>query len=54
MMWMKIHYFSKFSDRISAYDVKFNQDIPKKGEVLCRFAEFWFNKLDVSKSFHIT
>ena len=41
----------KFSDRISAYDVKFNQDIPKKGEVLCRFAEFWFNKLNVPNHF---
>ena len=41
----------KFSDRISAYDVKFSQDIPKKGEVLCRFAEFWFNKLDVPNHF---
>ena len=41
----------KFSDRISAYDVKFNQGIPKKGEVLCRFAEFWFNKLDVPNHF---
>ncbi|MDC4222332.1 MAG: phosphoribosylaminoimidazolesuccinocarboxamide synthase, partial [Candidatus Nitrosopumilus limneticus] len=37
----------KFSNRVSAYDVKFNQDIPKKGDVLCRFAEFWFNKLNV-------
>jgi len=41
----------KFSNRVSAYDVKFNQDIPKKGEVLCRFAEFWFNKLDVKNHF---
>ena len=41
----------KFSDRISAYDVKFNQDIPKKGKVLCRFTEFWFNKLDVPNHF---
>ena len=41
----------QFSDRVSAYDVKFSQDIPKKGEVLCRFAEFWFNKLDVSNHF---
>ena len=41
----------KFSDRISAYDVKFNQYIPKKGEILCRFAEFWFNKLDVPNHF---
>jgi phosphoribosylaminoimidazole-succinocarboxamide synthase len=41
----------KFSDRVSAYDVKFSQDIPKKGQVLCHFAEFWFNKLDVSNQF---
>ena len=41
----------KFSDRVSAYDVKFNQDIPRKGEVLCKFAEFWFNKLDVPNHF---
>ena len=41
----------KFSDRVSAYDVKFKQDIPKKGEVLCKFAEFWFNELDVPNHF---
>jgi len=41
----------KFSDRVSAYDVKFNQDIPQKGEVLCKFAEFWFNKLDIPNHF---
>ena len=41
----------KFSDRISAYDVKFKQDIPHKGEVLCKFAEFWFNKLSVPNHF---
>ena len=41
----------KFSDRVSAYDVKFSQDIPKKGQVLCHFAEFWFNKLDVLNHF---
>ena len=40
-----------FSDRVSAYDVKFNEEIPKKGEVLCNFAEFWFNTLDVSNHF---
>ena len=37
----------KFSNRVSAYDVKFNDEIPKKGEILCKFAEYWFNKLDV-------
>jgi phosphoribosylaminoimidazole-succinocarboxamide synthase len=35
-----------FSDRISAFDVKMNTPIPRKGEVLCRFAEYWFNTLD--------
>ena len=36
-----------FSDRISAFDVNMTQDIPKKGEVLCKFAKFWFDNLDV-------
>ena len=41
----------KFSNRVSAYDVKFNQDIPEKGKILCKFAEFWFDKLDVPNHF---
>ncbi len=41
----------KFSNRVSAYDVKFKDEIPKKGEVLCKFAEYWFNKLDVPNHF---
>ena len=41
----------KFSDRVSAYDVKFTEDIPKKGEVLCKFAEFWFNELKTPNHF---
>lgn len=41
----------RFSDRVSAYDVKFNEDIPQKGNILCRFAEFWFDKLDVPNHF---
>ena len=41
----------KFSDRVSAYDVKFKDEIPKKGEVLCKFAEFWFNELNVQNHF---
>lgn len=40
-----------FSDRVSAYDVKFNEEIPKKGEVLCKFAEFWFKELNVPNHF---
>jgi len=45
------HLLFKFSDRVSAYDVKFNQDVPQKGEVLCKFAEFWFNELPVPNHF---
>ena len=41
----------KFSNRVSAYDVKFKDDIPKKGEVLSKFAEFWFETLDVPNHF---
>ena len=41
----------KFSDRVSAYDVKFHDEIPKKGEVLCKFAEFWFDELDTPNHF---
>ncbi|HYY66076.1 MAG TPA: phosphoribosylaminoimidazolesuccinocarboxamide synthase [Nitrososphaeraceae archaeon] len=35
-----------FSDRVSAYDVKMITPIPRKGEVLCKFAEFWFKSID--------
>lgn len=41
------HLLFKFSDRVSAYDVKFMENIPKKGEVLCKFAEYWFDELPV-------
>ena len=41
----------KFSDRVSAYDVKFKENIPKKGEVLCKFAEFWFTELPIPNHF---
>ncbi|MBS1260181.1 MAG: Phosphoribosylaminoimidazole-succinocarboxamide synthase [Thaumarchaeota archaeon] len=41
----------KFSNRVSAYDVKFKDEIPKKGEVLCKFAQYWFKKLGVSNHF---
>ena len=40
-----------FSDRVSAFDIKFKQTIPKKGKVLCRFASFWFSKFDVPNHF---
>ena len=40
-----------FSNRVSAYDVKFHDEIPKKGQVLCKFAQFWFEQLDVENHF---
>lgn len=41
----------RFTDRVSAYDVRFAQDIPEKGRVLCRFAEYWFETLQVENHF---
>ncbi|MDD5340579.1 MAG: phosphoribosylaminoimidazolesuccinocarboxamide synthase, partial [Candidatus ainarchaeum sp.] len=32
------------SDRLSAFDVVFNEGIPRKGEVLCQLSKFWFGK----------
>ena len=40
-----------FSDRISAFDVNMNQEVPKKGEILCKFAKFWFDNLEVENHF---
>jgi phosphoribosylaminoimidazole-succinocarboxamide synthase len=37
-----------FSDRVSAFDVSMATPIARKGEVLCKFAEFWFDTLDTS------
>ncbi|TVP39920.1 phosphoribosylaminoimidazolesuccinocarboxamide synthase [Candidatus Nitrosocosmicus arcticus] len=34
-----------FSDRVSAFDVILNDEIPCKGKVLCDFALFWFKIL---------
>jgi phosphoribosylaminoimidazole-succinocarboxamide synthase len=36
-----------FSNRISAFDVVMEQEIPRKGEILCKFAKFWFDSLNV-------
>ena len=41
----------KFTDRISAFDIKFAEKIPNKGKVLCKFAKFWFDKLDAPSHF---
>lgn len=35
-----------FTDRVSAFDVPMITDIKGKGEILCKFAEFWFHQLD--------
>ena len=35
----------RFSDRVSAFDVKFGDMIPRKGEALCKFAQYWFDAL---------
>ena len=34
-----------FTDRVSAYDVPMITEIRGKGEILCRFAQYWFNYL---------
>ena len=34
-----------FSDRVSAFDVKFGDTIPRKGEMLCAFAQYWFGRI---------
>ena len=41
----------KFSNRVSAFDNKFAEEIPGKGEVLAKFSSFWFDKLDVRNHF---
>ena len=45
------HVLFHFTDRVSAFDVKFPTPIPRKGEVLCKFAEFWFKKLPVENHY---
>ena len=36
-----------FTDRISAYDIVLPSTIPRKGEVLCKLAAYWFDYLKV-------
>ena len=40
-----------FSNRVSAFDVVMDDEIPFKGKVLCDFAVFWFENLDFSNHF---
>lgn len=37
-----------FSNRISAFDIPMHQEIPRKGELLCKFAKFWFDNLNIN------
>lgn len=41
----------RFTDRVSAYDVQFTDMISRKGEALCGFAQYWFEKLQVPNHF---
>lgn len=41
----------RFSDRVSAFDVQFHDVIPRKGEVLCKFAQYWFRNISVPNHF---
>lgn len=36
-----------FTDRVSAYDIVLPSTIPRKGEVLCKLAAYWFDYLKV-------
>ncbi len=41
------HLLFVFTDRVSAYDVVLPSTIPRKGEVLCKLAAYWFDYLKV-------
>lgn len=41
----------RFSDRVSAFDVKFHDTIYRKGETLCKFAQYWFENLRAPNHF---
>ncbi len=40
-----------FSDRISAFDIILPSKIPQKGQILTKFAEYWFETLNVPNHF---
>lgn len=40
-----------FSNRVSAFDVILEDEIPFKGKILCDFAVFWFKELDFNNHF---
>lgn len=40
-----------FTNRVSAFDVIMNEEIPYKGKILCEFALFWFSRLKMPNHF---
>ena len=48
------HFLMVTSDRISAFDVIMNEDIPGKGKVLSQVSNFWFNKTKNIIKNHLT
>ena len=42
----KNNIFFHFTDRVSAFDIILPSTIPHKGEILCKFASYWFETLD--------
>ena len=45
------HLMFEFSDRVSAFDFILPSIIPRKGEILCKFAQFWFQTLTYPNHF---
>jgi len=40
------------TDRLSAFDIVFEEGIPDKGRVLTGLSDFWFNRLDAARPHH--
>lgn len=51
--WDDKHLLIITTDRLSAFDVVFDQGIPGKGGVLRRLTEFWANRLPSARPFHL-
>lgn len=47
------HYLIISTDRLSAFDVIMQEGIPKKGEILTKISEFWFDYVKDSMSNHL-
>src|SRR5687767_15718658 len=41
------------TDRLSAFDVVFNEGIPDKGRVLTHVSSFWVKKLSAARPYHM-